>query len=74
MTELDLRGLRCPLPALHTARRLAEMTAGETLIVLADDPLAAIDIAHLCRTEGHDFVEQRQADEGGRFVIVAGGA
>ena len=51
MSELDLRGLKCPLPALHTARRLKALVPGARLSVLADDPMAAIDIPHLCRQD-----------------------
>ncbi len=49
MSELDLRGLKCPLPALHTARHLKVLAPGARLSVVADDPMAAIDIPHLCR-------------------------
>lgn len=57
MTEpLDLRGLKCPLPALFARRALARLPAGGTLDVVADDPLAAIDIPHMCRQEGYEVV------------------
>ena len=72
MTELDLRGLRCPLPALHTARRLSSLAPGERLTVLADDPLATIDIAHLCHQDGHTLAETVETTGAWRFVIVAG--
>ena len=49
MSELDLRGLKCPLPALYTAKRLQALVPGARLSVVADDPMAAIDIPHLCR-------------------------
>ena len=71
MAELDLRGLRCPLPALRTAKRLKSMAPGARLTVLADDPLAAIDIPHLCREGGHELAEHYQDGAGWRFVIVA---
>lgn len=50
---LDLRGLKCPLPAMLTRKALARLSAGAALIVLADDPLAAVDIPHMCHGEGH---------------------
>jgi len=50
---LDLRGLKCPLPAMLTRKGLARLSAGAALIVLADDPLAAVDIPHMCHGEGH---------------------
>jgi tRNA 2-thiouridine synthesizing protein A len=50
---LDLRGLKCPLPAMMAKKALARMTPGAGLIVWADDPLAAVDIPHMCHGEGH---------------------
>ena len=50
---LDLRGLKCPLPALMAKKALARLAPGAAIIVLADDPLAAVDIPHMCHGEGH---------------------
>ncbi len=70
--EIDLRGLRCPLPVLQTQKRLKQLTAGDRLRVLADDPLAGIDIAHLCREEGHRLIAHRDLGEASAFVIEVG--
>lgn len=72
LQRLDLRGLRCPLPALKTAGRLKEMRAGAEIVVLADDPLARLDIAHLCREDGHDLVDVAQDEGHLRFRIRRG--
>jgi tRNA 2-thiouridine synthesizing protein A len=53
---LDLRGLKCPLPALFARRALARLALGTELEVVADDPLAAVDIPHMCNQEGHMVV------------------
>jgi tRNA 2-thiouridine synthesizing protein A len=50
---LDLSGLKCPLPALMTKKALAARASGEILTVWASDPLAAVDIPHMCGQEGH---------------------
>ncbi|MEQ1900394.1 MAG: sulfurtransferase TusA family protein [Devosia sp.] len=50
---LDARGLRCPLPVLKTEKRLAELRPGMSLIVLATDPIAKIDIPLFCTQNGH---------------------
>ncbi len=50
---LDLRGLKCPLPAMMARKALARMAPGAGLIVLADDPLSVVDIPHMCHGEGH---------------------
>jgi tRNA 2-thiouridine synthesizing protein A len=50
---LDLIGLKCPLPALYARRALERAGAGAVLVVLSDDPLAGIDLPHMCRQEGY---------------------
>jgi tRNA 2-thiouridine synthesizing protein A len=54
MTEktLNLRGLKCPLPALRTRKALAGMARGDVLVVECTDPLAAIDIPNLLNQTG----------------------
>jgi tRNA 2-thiouridine synthesizing protein A len=58
---LDLRGLRCPLPALRTRKALARSDAGDVLTVACTDPLAAIDIPALLRETG-DLLEQTRQE------------
>ena len=50
---LDLRNLKCPLPAMLAKKALAHAAPGMLLVVLADDPLAVVDIPHMCHGEGH---------------------
>ncbi|MGA0596092.1 sulfurtransferase TusA family protein [Enterovirga sp. CN4-39] len=50
--RLDLRGLKCPLPALRTRVALARLRPGDVLTVECTDPLAGIDIPHLVRETG----------------------
>lgn len=60
---LDLRGLKCPLPALKTRKALRKLAPGALLIASCTDPLAVIDIPHMIRQEGD--VLERQETEGG---------
>ena len=53
---LDLRGLKCPLPALFARRALARLAPATEIEVVADDPLAAVDIPHMCNQEAHTVV------------------
>jgi tRNA 2-thiouridine synthesizing protein A len=53
---LDLRGLKCPLPALLAKKALTPLGPGHELTVLASDPLAVVDIPHMCIQEGHDVI------------------
>jgi tRNA 2-thiouridine synthesizing protein A len=49
---LNLRGLKCPLPALRTRKVLSGLPADDILVVECTDPLAAIDIPNLLRETG----------------------
>lgn len=53
---LDVRGLRCPVPLLRARAALPALPAGETLVVLATDPEAPIDLAALAADHGLAFV------------------
>ncbi|KAA3527521.1 response regulator SirA [Agrobacterium tumefaciens] len=68
----DLRGLKCPLPVLRSRKKLAALKAGDVLVVETTDPLAVIDIAHMCNEDGHSLVETVAVDKGHRFRIVKG--
>jgi tRNA 2-thiouridine synthesizing protein A len=50
--QLDLTGLKCPLPALKTRKALSGIRPGEYLEVRCTDPLAAIDIPNLINQTG----------------------
>jgi tRNA 2-thiouridine synthesizing protein A len=62
-TTLDLRGLRCPLPALKTRKALTRLAAGDQLVVECTDPLATIDIPNLLRETG-DVLEDNTTAPG----------
>ena len=50
--KLDLTGLKCPLPALITAKALKTLAPGQVLEVHCTDPLSVIDIPSLVHTTG----------------------
>ena len=54
MTEktINLRGLKCPLPALRTKKALSGMAKGDVLVIECTDPLAAVDIPTLLNQTG----------------------
>lgn len=66
---LDLRGLKCPLPALLAKKAMARLSPGAVLMVLADDPMAVVDIPHMCHGEGH-AVDGVTARDGYREFIL----
>jgi tRNA 2-thiouridine synthesizing protein A len=68
---LDARGEKCPLPVLRMEKRLAALTPGAILTVLATDPMAKIDIPLYCRQHGHACTQAHDA-AALRFRIVRG--
>jgi TusA-related sulfurtransferase len=69
---VDARGLACPLPLTMAKRRMAELAPGDTLLVMATDREAPIDLAAWAGEEGHAF-EQRELEGWTEFVIRKGG-
>jgi tRNA 2-thiouridine synthesizing protein A len=51
-TTLNLRGLKCPLPALRARKALSGLRSGDVLIAECTDPLTAIDIPNLTNQTG----------------------
>ena len=72
LPTLDLRGLRCPLPVLRTRKALRGMAPGARIVVLTNDPLAAIDIPHALRESGDTLEDQNSADGVLRLVVRRG--
>ena len=63
MTEktINLRGLKCPLPALKARKALSGLKSGDLLIAECTDPLTAIDIPNLVSQTG-DALEDSSRD------------
>jgi tRNA 2-thiouridine synthesizing protein A len=69
--EVDLSGLKCPLPVLRTRKALRALKPGQTLAVTCTDPLAMIDIPNLVREEGARLDSAERLGETVRFRMTA---
>ncbi|MCY4541106.1 MAG: sulfurtransferase TusA family protein [Rhodobacteraceae bacterium] len=67
--QLNAVGLLCPLPVLKIRKRMKNLSAGELLLVLADDPAATIDIPHYCAEQGHEFIQCRPRASHQEYLI-----
>lgn len=69
---IDARGHRCPVPTLRLRRALEDAPEGVAVRLLADDPLARIDVPHFAAEAGFTVLEQ--AEEAGvlSFLVGAG--
>lgn len=65
---VDARGHRCPVPTLRLRRALEAAPAGARVRLLADDPLAKIDVPHFAAQAG--FVLLEQAADGPALTFV----
>ena len=52
---IDLRGLKCPLPALRVRKALSGLKSSDVLIAECTDPLAAVDIPNLLNQTGDEL-------------------
>jgi tRNA 2-thiouridine synthesizing protein A len=68
-TRLDLTGLKCPLPALRTAKALKALSPGDVLEVHCTDPLAVIDIPNLVRETGDKLEITERTEQRIVFLI-----
>jgi tRNA 2-thiouridine synthesizing protein A len=63
---INLRGLKCPLPALRARKALTTLKSGDLLVAECTDPLAAIDIPNLLSQTG-DKLES--SDRNGEVLV-----
>jgi tRNA 2-thiouridine synthesizing protein A len=66
---LDARGLVCPEPVLRTAKAMRGVDPGETLTVLASDPVASIDFPYYCHHAGLELLSTTSAADVLIFTI-----
>ena len=61
---LDLLGLKCPLVVLKIRRAMAAVAPGGALAVVADDPLALLDVPVMCHHARFTLHEARKDSDG----------
>ena len=66
---LDCMGEACPVPLIKAEKALAELVAGDVLIVEVDHSCAMKNVPEWARKEGHN-VEIEEVDEGEWEVII----
>lgn len=67
--SIDLRGIKCPLNWAHAKVRLEQMTRGQILEILLDDPRGARDIPRAAEAEGYVVLDSRSEDRNFRLRI-----
>jgi len=67
---VDARGHRCPVPTLRLRRALEAAPPGARLVLVADDPLARIDVPHFLAEAGAELASVAEEGLALRFLIV----
>jgi len=68
---VDARGHRCPVPTLRLRRALEAAGPGAKVRLLADDPLARIDVPHFAAQAGACVLEQGEIDGALSFLVAS---
>lgn len=69
---LDALGLRCPEPVMMIRLQIRQMQAGETLLIIADDPATTRDIPAFCRFMDHQLLASDTTELPYRYVVKKG--
>jgi tRNA 2-thiouridine synthesizing protein A len=67
---IDARGHHCPVPTLRLRRALEAAKPGARVRLLADDPMARIDVPHFAAQAGLELLEMAE-DAGVLSFLVA---
>jgi len=66
---VDARGHHCPVPTLRLRRALEAAPGGARVRLLADDPMARIDVPHFAGEAGFELLAQSEVDGALSFLI-----
>ncbi len=56
MAEINLTGLKCPLPIIRLNQIVKELRESEEIYILADDPAFYPDVQAWCRKTGNELM------------------
>ena len=68
-TVVDARGYRCPAPTLRLRKALESLPPGGRVRLLADDPMARIDVPHFAAQNRHRLVSAETNGPWLEFVV-----
>ncbi|MDF7670172.1 sulfurtransferase TusA [Orbaceae bacterium ESL0721] len=57
--QLDTLGLRCPEPIMLVRKTIRELSVGQILHIIADDPATTRDIPGFCRHMNHELLQSQ---------------
>jgi tRNA 2-thiouridine synthesizing protein A len=70
LIEVDARGHRCPVPTLRLRRALETVASGADVRLLADDPLARVDVPHFAAVAGCELLDVEPLEPRGWVFLI----
>ena len=67
--KLDLIGLSCPYPIIHTQKKMRDLSIGDKLLVKVSDPSFNIDLGVYIRQSGHILLNSWKEEEASCFLL-----
>ena len=61
---IDTTGLRCPLPLLKVQKNINSLRKGSEALIIADDPMAEIDLKNFCLNNNYVLTEVKNEQDG----------
>ena len=63
---INTSGLKCPLPLLKVQKNIKSLRKGSEALIIADDPMAEIDLKHFCLNNNYLLTEVKNKQDGRR--------
>jgi len=62
MTEVDARGLSCPMPVIKTKKAIEGMKTG-SVVVIVDNSTARDNVSRLAKSKGFNVALEKKGDD-----------
>jgi len=62
MTEVDARGLSCPMPVIKTKKAIEGMKTG-SVVVIVDNGTARDNVSRLAKSKGFNVALEKKGDD-----------
>jgi len=70
VTNLDTKGLKCPMPIIKLGAAIRQIAVGEQVRVVADDKGFTPDVRAWVEKTGHELVTLDESDPNNLVVVV----
>jgi tRNA 2-thiouridine synthesizing protein A len=67
--EIDVVGLRCPLPVLKLKKRIEPLQPGSKVRLVTTDPTTLKDVPAYCQLAGHQLLALQSTNSPYEFLI-----